>query len=767
MKLSTIACLAFMLFISMVHAQKNQEVKNKKLLQLIPEPNELVDLNNNLLIKSTKFKTNIKGLEKEFQFFTSYLQKQYNFKIQSSNSGTTIFTLKIDTALKSEKEEAYSLYINKDSITIVGKDTVGVFRGLQTLIQLFPFNTKSFTTFSLPCVRIVDEPRFSYRGNHLDVARHFFSASYIKKYIDWLAWYKFNYFHWHLTDDQGWRIEIKAFPKLQSIAAYREETLVGHYGTNQYDGKRYGGYYTQEEIKDIVKYATDRFITVIPEIEMPGHAMAVLSAYPELGCKDTVYKAATTWGVFDDVFCGGNLKTYEFLEKVLDEVCTLFPSYYINIGGDECPKVRWQECQKCQAKIKAEHLKNEEELQSYLVRRMEKYLQKKGRSIIGWDEILEGGVTQDAIVMAWRGEAEGIKAVKLGNRVIMTPTNYCYIDYAERKNEDSLVIGGYVPLEKVYSFSVAPKELNSQEQKLIIGGQANVWTEYITNPAKLEYMVFPRLAAMSESLWTYPLQKEYSKFLKKTLLQLDAYKMNNTNYSNAFLGIDYKFNKKNDTFYVSLKTVLNNGKYILKINDNAIPIIQQNKYFNIPIQASGKYNVTLVDDKNEKIDALNLNFQLNDAFGKNMIWTKGVSAPYYGNGTYGLVDGLIAAKNNGNDQQWMGFSGRDGVFYIDLGEVKDIKTIQAHFKEDESRGIYAPKDFLVETAIDGNIFNFKPVEITSEQKGNFTKDDWWTLNVDIKTRYLKITFENIGKIPKDKPFPNTNAWLFVDEFKVN
>ncbi|MGL6021746.1 MAG: glycoside hydrolase family 20 protein [Chitinophagaceae bacterium] len=763
MKLSTITFYAFMFFMPLTYAQKKQD--NKKLLQLIPEPNQLIDLNNNFLIKSPNFKTNIKGLDKEFQFFVNYLEKQYNFKIQSSRQGTTIFTLRIDSSLKTDKKEAYQLYINHDSITIVGKDKVGVFRGIQTLIQLFPFEKKKFTIFSLPCVNIIDEPRFNYRGNHLDVARHFFPVSYLKKYIDWLAWYKFNYFHWHLTDDQGWRIEIKAFSKLQSIAAYRDETLVGRYGSNKYDGKRYGGYYTQEEVKDIVKYATDRFITVIPEIEMPGHAMAVLSAYPELGCKDTVYKAATTWGVMDDVFCGGNEKTYTFLEKVLDEVCTLFPSYYIHIGGDECPKIRWKECGKCQEKIKSEKLKNEEELQSYLVKRIEKYLQKKGRSIIGWDEILEGGVTQEAIIMAWRGEEEGIKAAKLGNRVIMSPTSHSYLDYTEKKNDDSILIGGYLPLEKVYSFSVAPKQLSPEEQKLIIGGQANVWTEYIPNPAKLEYIVFPRIAAMSESLWTYPEHKKYYDFLKKILIQIKAYKMQNTNYNKAFLGMNYKFKKNNDTVFLSLKTVLNNGQYLLKVNDNVMPIVKKNKFFNIPILSSGKYNILLMNNKNERIDELNFNFNLNDAFGKNIIWLNGASYPYYGNGTSGLVDGLIAEKND--DKQWMGFSGKDAIFYIDLGEIKPIKTIQAHFKEEKNRGIHAPKDFLVEYSNDGNIFNFKPLEIQSEEKGNFIKDDWWTLNIEKKTRYLKITFQNIGKIPKGNPFSNTNAWLFVDEFRVN
>jgi hexosaminidase len=425
--------------------------------------------------------------------------------------------------------EGYKLTVDEKGVSITAASAPGLFYGMQTLLQLIPENGKT-----VPYVTITDQPRFAYRGLHLDVSRHMFPPDFIKKYIDLLAHHKFNRFHWHLTEDQGWRIEIKKYPKLQEIAAFRKETVIGHArhadpkNPKDFDGKRYGGYYTQEEVKDIIKYAADRYVTIIPEIEMPGHALAALSAYPELGCTGGPYQAATTFGVFDDVFCAGKEETFTFLEGVLDEIITLFPSKYIHIGGDECPKDKWEKCPHCKKRMKAENRKNTHELQSYFIQRIEKYINSKDRQIIGWDEILEGGLAPNATVMSWRGEEGGIAAAKQGHDVIMTPTGWCYFDYYQDTTSENepLAIGGYLPVSKVYSYEPLPAVLTADEAKHILGVQANLWTEYIPTPEHVEYMMYPRACAMAEVAWTTKENRNYEDFLTRLnthFKQLDAW----------------------------------------------------------------------------------------------------------------------------------------------------------------------------------------------------------------------------------------------------
>jgi hexosaminidase len=414
--------------------------------------------------------------------------------------------------------EGYKLVVDEKGVSLTAASGAGLFYGIQTLLQLIPENGKT-----VPYVTITDQPRFAYRGLHLDVSRHMFPAEFVKKYIDLLAHHKLNRFHWHLTEDQGWRIEIKKYPKLQEIAAYRKETVIGHArnadpkNPKDFDGKRYGGYYTQEEVKDIIKYAADRYVTIIPEIEMPGHALAALSAYPELGCTGGPYQAATTFGVFDDVFCAGKEETFTFLEGVLDEVVTLFPSKYIHIGGDECPKAKWETCPHCKKRMKAENRKNTHELQSYFIQRVEKYLNSKDRQIIGWDEILEGGLAPNATVMSWRGEEGGIAAAKQGHDVIMTPTGWCYFDYYQDTTAENepLAIGGYLPVSKVYSYEPIPAVLTADEAKHILGVQANLWTEYIPTPEHVEYMMYPRACAIAEVAWSAKENRNYEDFLTR------------------------------------------------------------------------------------------------------------------------------------------------------------------------------------------------------------------------------------------------------------
>jgi hexosaminidase len=442
----------------------------------------------------------------------------------------------LDTAVRNN--EGYILTVTPKEIIIQAKSAVGLFYAVQTLRQLMPVEVENQKVIeginlTVPACYIKDEPRFVYRGMHLDVGRHMFPVEYIKRYIDMIAMHKMNTFHWHLTEDQGWRIEIKKYPKLTEIGAFRNETIIGHAGKKPYvfDGKRYGGFYTQDEVKEIVAYAASKFVTIIPEIEMPGHAMAALASYPELSCTGGPFEVFTSWGVVDDVYCVGKEETFNFLENVLSEVIDLFPGKYIHIGGDECPKARWKKCPLCQKRIKDEGLKDERELQSYFIQRIEKFLVSKGRKIIGWDEILEGGLAPEATVMSWRGTSGGIAAAKQKHDVIMTPSKYVYLDYYQCEPEGQpLAIGGYLPLERVYSYNPMPSELTPEEQKYILGIQGNVWTEYIPTPEQMEYMAFPRAFAIAETGWTPDRLKDFDDFLSRLEILKKRYDAIGINY---------------------------------------------------------------------------------------------------------------------------------------------------------------------------------------------------------------------------------------------
>jgi hexosaminidase len=506
-------------------------------VNIIPKPNELTVSPNGeqfQITSKTKIVFKDKSLESTANFLNDYLREAYGFELTTSPVANGKNLIILDKATTADKTSGgYALQANKKGIFIQGNDAAGAFYGVQSLIQLLP--VQKSTTLNVPSVDIKDAPRFGYRGMMLDVSRHFFSAAYVKRFIDLIALHKMNVFHWHLTDDQGWRVEIKKHPKLMSISAFRDSTIVGHHPGKGKDGIRHGGFYTQNEIKDIVKYAQDRFVEVIPEIEMPGHSQAILAAFPNLGCTGATFKVSETFGVHKEVLCAGNDDVFTFLQEVIDEIVPLFPSKYIHVGADECPKDRWKACAKCQKRIKDLNIKDEHELQSYFIQRMEKHLNSKGKKLIGWDEILEGGLSKTATVMSWRGEKGGIEAAKQKNTVIMTPTTYVYFDYGQVKPEDSLVIGGFLPLEKVYGYEPIPKELTADEGQYILGGQANLWTEYIAYPSKVEYMLFPRMTALSEVLWSKKEQRNYDDFQKRLLTQFQRYDLWKVNYHKAWL----------------------------------------------------------------------------------------------------------------------------------------------------------------------------------------------------------------------------------------
>ncbi len=458
---------------------------------------------------------------KAVAFFTDYLQHKLMLHNELKvNNGQSVANSIVFTEKGTENlpDQGYRLTITPQQIIVAGKGA-GLFYGIQTLLQLIPADRTA--AIKLPCTQIEDYPRFGYRGLMLDVCRHFFSVEFVKKTIDLMAYYKLNNFHWHLTDDQGWRIEIKKYPRLTTIGSQRAQTVIGNYHDRtpqQFDNTPYGGFYTQDQIREVVKYAADRYINVVPEIEMPGHSMAALAAYPELSCDPSkTYKVYETWGVVHDVYCPSE-KTFDFLEDVLTEVMDLFPSKYIHIGGDETPKDAWKNSEFCQRLIKKLKLKNEEGLQSYFIQRIEKFVNSKGRSIIGWDEILEGGLSPNATVMSWRGESGGIAAARQNHNVIMTPgSGGLYLDHSQGKVNEPLSIGGYFPLEKTYSYNPTPGVLAPEQQKYIIGVQANLWTEYITTDAKAEFMLYPRLLALSELAWTPLASKNFKDFSETRL----------------------------------------------------------------------------------------------------------------------------------------------------------------------------------------------------------------------------------------------------------
>ena len=432
-------------------------------------------------------------------------------------------------------EEEYILKINTDQITIEASTETGAIFGFQSLYQLMNLNLKNGVV-KLQNQIIKDSPRFKYRGMHLDVGRHMYPVDFIKKYIDGLAMLKFNNFHWHLTEDQGWRIEIEKYPELNNVGSFRDSTLIGHYTDKpwQFDKTRYGGFYTKKEIKEVVRYADERGINVIPEIEMPGHSQAAVSSYPEFGCTGEQVGVAPLWGVFKEIYCSKN-ETFDFLEDIIDEVVELFPGKYIHIGGDEAPKTNWKACGNCQNVIKREDLKDEHELQSYFITRMEKYINSKGKQIIGWDEILEGGLAPNATVMSWRGISGGLEAAKMNHEVIMTPNETCYLDHYQAKDttNEPLAIGGYTPIEEIYNYEPIPDELEESLHKYIIGAQGNVWTEYMKTRDHVEYMVFPRIFALSEVVWAKN-KPSFEEFEKKVISVYPIIDKMDINYSKHF-----------------------------------------------------------------------------------------------------------------------------------------------------------------------------------------------------------------------------------------
>ncbi len=665
-------------------------------------------------------------------------------------------------------DEGYSLEVKPNAIMIRAKTAAGAFYGVQTLRQLFPpefggTHIHSSVKWVVPACLIQDAPRFAYRGMHLDAGRQFFQPAFVKKYIDMLAMHKLNTFHWHLTDDQGWRIEIKKYPELQHTASCRKETLIGHYNEmpQRFDGKKYCGFYTQKEIKDIVEYARKRFVTIIPEIEMPGHSLAALSAYPELGCTGGPYEAATKWGVFEDVFCAGNEKTFAFLNDVMAEVCDLFPSTYIHIGGDECPKTRWEACEKCQKRMKDEGLKDAHELQSYFVRRMEKTLALHNRKIIGWDEILEGGIAPTATVMSWRGTEGGFAAAKAGHDAIMTPGSHCYFDfYQSDPSIEPLAIGGLTTLERAYSYEPIPEGLSPEAAKHIIGAQGNVWTEYMPKSEQVEYMAFPRACALSEVVWSAKGKRSWTDFSKRIQVHMTRLDAVGLKFSRSFYDITASFSE---------------NKVILKSNDPALeiryttdgkpPSPNSPQYISpIPITKTTTLKAAVFAKGKPLGKATLVKYTIHKAIGKPYILPQKPSE-YTGGDVFALTNGVTGNIKTWNN--WIGLVNHDIDPVIDLGQPTAFSKVSFNFVNAKSSWIWPPIGAEVYLSDDGT--NFKL--LTSKTIDADALEGSTTENVVLETpnakgRYLRFVAKNYGIIPKDYPGATNGAWLFLDEIVV-
>lgn len=510
--------------------------------QVIPLPQEIVPNQGHpfVLNSSTKiyYPEGNELLKRNAKFLAGYMEesmgKQFDTQAYDVRKHISGIVLSLNKDIK--EEEGYLIEVATDNIQIQGQTGNGVFYGIQTLRKSIPSIALSGDIEFQP-VTIKDYPRFVYRGMMLDVGRHFLPVEFIKEYIDLLALHNMNTFHWHLTDDQGWRLEIKKYPKLTEIGSKRSRTVIGHHSTT-FDEKPHDGYYTQEEIKEVVDHAKERYVNIIPEVDLPGHMLAALAAYPEFGCTGGPYEVACTWGIFDDVLCIGNEQTMLFLEDVLAEVVDMFPSKYIHVGGDEAPRTRWSRCLKCQTRIKTEGLKSdkryaaEDHLQSYCMARMAKFLHSKGRRIVGWDEILEGEIASDATVMSWRGTKGGIEAARLGHDVIMAPDSHVYFDFYQTPDSENepRANGGCITVEHVYSLE-PEVGLSENEKKHVLGVQANLWAEFIPTPQQAEYMILPRMAALCEVQWTLPIKKEYNLFKQRLSLLRDIYERDGRNYA--------------------------------------------------------------------------------------------------------------------------------------------------------------------------------------------------------------------------------------------
>jgi hexosaminidase len=670
-------------------------------------------------------------------------------------------------------DEGYQLQVSTNAIVIKAGSYGGIFYGIQSLLQTLP-QVRTNATLQVPCMDIKDYPRFKWRGMHLDVSRHFFAADVIKEYINLMAAYKMNTFHWHLVDDQGWRIQIKKYPNLTATGAWRVDQTDKVWGSRPQaqagEAATYGGYYTQEQLKDIVAYAKARNITIVPEIEMPGHVASAIASYPQLSCTQ-LPQLPLTGGNYTNIssnYCAGNEQVFSFIQDVLAEVMAIFPSTYIHIGGDEVDKGPWKLCSRCQDRIKKEGLKNEDELQSYFIKRIEKFIVSKKRKLIGWDEILEGGLAPEATVMSWRGESGGIEAAKMNHNVVMTPGTPCYFDHYQAGPEgEPLAIGGFNTVKKVYDYEPIPKELNAAEAKYVMGAQGNVWTEFISTTEHLEYMVLPRMLALSETVWSPAANKNWDAFYKRLQYHFRGFEQKGLHFSPGNFTVNIKPVSDNGTLKVNLSSEIPTVA-IYYTTDGTVPTIASNKYVQ-PIAVTSSQTIRAVAAQNGKL--MNLvpaeqSFSMHKAIGSNVQYAISPSKYYPADGINSLTDGVRGSFATG--KYWHGFSKDNLIATVDLGSEKNISQIALGCLQSYRSWIFLPKSVQFEISTDGKNFttagaviNDIDATVTAPTIKNFT-----VKFAAVAARYVRLTAITLEACPKGHPGEGKPAWTFADEIVV-
>lgn len=717
---------------------------------------------------------NNRKMQDNAEFLVDYVERQTGVKLTSHAGMPVDGAICLTLDLSDDNAEAYKLIVNDKRVCISGASEAGVFYGIQTLRKSLP--VAQDINVNLSAVEIYDKPRFAYRGAMLDVARHFYTVDEVKTFIDMLALHNINRFHWHLTDDQGWRIEIKKYPKLMSVASERKETVVGRWYSGIYDGKPYGGYYTQDELRDVIDYAAKRHITIIPEVDLPGHMQAALTAYPELGCTGGPYEVRTIWGVSQDVLCVGNDFTLQFVKDVLSEVADIFPSEYIHIGGDECPKVRWEKCPKCQERIKSLGLKSdakhtkEQRLQSYMIQEAAKYLKEKGKRIIGWTEILEGGLVPDATLMSWIGESGGIEAAHQHHDVIMTPNTYLYFDYYQSKKveDEPLAIGGYLPIEKTYNYEPMPKELTKEEQQYIKGVQANLWTEYIPVFSQVQYMVLPRLGAAAEVQWTDPSKKDYKDFLRRVPHLVAVYDCYGWNCATHVydVNVDMKADTVNHVLNVQLSTMADDPiYYTLDGQDPTEKSLKYTKPFTID-QSVVLKTMAVHPDRTSKISVDTIRF--NKATLKPVVLLQPNESRFSPDGPVVLVDG-----RNGNHSfdtgAWLAVAGNDLEAVVNMQAETILSSASVHVYVRKDAWLFDARGFSVSVSSDNK--NYKEVA-SQEYKQMQESDSDGIIEHELSFDPCKATYVKI-KVISEKSMPDWHwdagkaPFLLVDEIILN
>lgn len=669
--------------------------------------------------------------------------------------------------------EGYVLDVQKESIRIKASDPAGIFYGIQSLLQTLP-QVRTNAPLTVPCMEVKDQPRFKWRGMHLDVSRHFFSVDVVKQYIDLMAMYKMNTFHWHLVDDPGWRMEIKKYPKLTSVGAWRVNQNDKVWGARPQaqPGQQadYGGYYTQAQLKEVVAYAKARNITIVPEIEMPGHVASAIAAYPNLSCTQQP-QLPMTGGNYSGVssnYCASSEEVYTFLQDVLTEVLAIFPSTYIHIGGDEVDKTAWKKCARCQAKMKLEGLKNEEELQSYFIKRMEQFLLSKKRKMIGWDEILEGGLAPEATVMSWRGEAGGIEAAKMDHDVVMTPGTPCYFDHYQAGPEgEPTAIGGFNTLKRVYDYEPIPRELPADKHRFVLGAQANVWTEYITTPSHLEYMVLPRMLALAEAVWSPAAKKNWLDFNNRLQYHFTGFEQKGYTFSKGNFTVDILPTSPNGKLLVELKAE-NPAVAIHYTTDGTLPGLSSKRY-TAPIaieQSQVVKAISVLDGKVMVQTPAEQSFMMHKGLGAQVNYAKPVSTYYMAGGNNTLTDGIRGKAATG--KFWHGFVNNDLEATIDLGQVKRISNIKLGCMQQYSAWIFLPKSVTIEVSEDGKQFRQVASLVTDipPTQTAFMVKDYAAEFAAAPVRYIRIHATRLDACPPGHPGEGKPAWLFADELVV-